>query len=749
MRAALTFLVLILAGCSGGGGSSGGGSAGGTSGNTGNTGNSSSPFTLLSAGALSETQLGLRFSHPVDAESATRPDHYSIAGLGVFGAALDPTDPQQVVVETHYQGAQSWTVQFGAILDSQGRTLSTASSSFLGGGTPALERTDLQPPASLGDLQTRGWLVVDDPAANTSGPSAWTVQAGALRQTSNIYGGSSASTPEPDRPGSYFVYGAASFADGYLEARMHNGDDDAFGLLLRYADHDNHYRFEWDRQRRRQRLVKVVAGVAMELCFDTTRFELGVDYTVGFSVVADRLTAFVDGELVLSVRDTGLASGQAGIFCWGSDDLSAAEIILRQVGGPPPPRQGPVWRARPDAPLASHAPAVSEVGEDRAMLWVRSSEPAEVVFEVATEPSFRAGLASVPQTADVSSGLTAQADMLGLQPETDYYYRALLRDPADPQRVNPSRVGRFRTAPRASDSRDVVFAFSADFHQGVPDRFSMLPVISAQQPEFFLNLGDFSYQDSSPVSVTLEQYRARLQHLRSFDRIEDLFLDVPTFSTWDDHEVLNNWDGGTSAARVTAGTTSWKEIFPVRAAPGAGAGIYRRIRWGAAAELFMLDTRSFRPDNGVADNASKSMLGSSQKQWLLNGLASSNATFKIIISSVPLRYGTTGSDHWAGYTTERSEIFSYINNQGISGVFFLSGDQHWCAVHHHQEGFVEIQACPISAGLRSLPNPLDPHVVFAQEAHSFGVVRIDAAIGTAAVEIRDATGLLLHTEHLP
>ena len=72
------------------------------------------------------------------------------------------------------------------------------------------------------------------------------------------------------------------------------------------------------------------------------------------------------------------------------------------------------------------------------------------------------------------------------------------------------------------------------------------------------------------------------------------------------------------------------------------------------------------------------MLGAYQKQWLKEKLKSSGATFKVVASSVPWAMGTKpGSDDtWDGFPEEREEIFSFIQENKIEGVVFLSADRH-------------------------------------------------------------------------
>ena len=171
---------------------------------------------------------------------------------------------------------------------------------------------------------------------------------------------------------------------------------------------------------------------------------------------------------------------------------------------------------------------------------------------------------------------------------------------------------------------------------------------------------------------------------------------------------------------------------------------YRKVSFGDSAEFFLLDTRFYRDRNHAVDDGTKTMLGETQLAWLLEGLSNSTARFKVIVSTVAMRYGTTPNDYWAGFTRERDIIFDYITQNNIK-VFFLSGDQHWHAVYEHPEGFVEVQTSSITAGTRPPQVPLD-HVDFLAQIH--GYTRLDiygSDDPRIEVHIKDAAGNVGYT----
>ena len=105
------------------------------------------------------------------------------------------------------------------------------------------------------------------------------------------------------------------------------------------------------------------------------------------------------------------------------------------------------------------------------------------------------------------------------------------------------------------------------------------------------------------------------------------------------------------------------------------------------------------------------MLGAAQLQWLKNELLTSSAKFKFLVSAVMVNdFGTTSSDSWAGFTSERSDLFEFIKQNGIKNVIFLSGDQHWAGaflidypvnqIGYGKRGFYEISPTPLTADPR-------------------------------------------------
>jgi alkaline phosphatase D len=133
--------------------------------------------------------------------------------------------------------------------------------------------------------------------------------------------------------------------------------------------------------------------------------------------------------------------------------------------------------------------------------------------------------------------------------------------------------------------------------------------------------------------------------------------------------------------------------------------VYRRLRFGKLADLHLLDLRSFRSQqsgmgNGDVDDPDRTITGRAQLDWLKAGLASSDASWKLVGTSVmisPVAFGSLPAhllgplaellglpqeglavnvDQWDGYTDDRKELLAHLTRHGVRNTVFLTGDIH-------------------------------------------------------------------------
>ncbi len=324
----------------------------------------------------------------------------------------------------------------------------------------------------------------------------------------------------------------------------------------------------------------------------------------------------------------------------------------------------------------------------------------------------------------------------GLTSATRYRYHVLVGQ-AQGEALTVATRGEFTTLPDAANSTPVTFAWSGDLGgQGRCRRgavgYPIFDVMRAQQLDFFLFLGDTIYGDSlcpSPPNepgadfraTTLAEYRARHRDQRGAEALRRFLDSVPVYVIWDDHEVRNNF-AGPFDSQMPVGRQALREYWPIRVASDDPHRLYRTVRAGADLELFILDTRQYRSRNADQDGPAKTMLGERQLQWLLSGLTESTATWKVIVTTVPLSIskgggaGVPGNDGWAGGadgTRVRAGAAGHCGRDSrrkMKNVVFLAGDVHYVQANAYDPNgdgtpdFHEFIAGPLSAA----PGPLTP-----------------------------------------
>lgn len=379
--------------------------------------------------------------------------------------------------------------------------------------------------------------------------------------------------------------------------------------------------------------------------------------------------------------------------------------------------------------VASGDPSLAGV-----VLWTRidpanyrESEP--VGFQVASDPDFQILVSSGQVTSGFGpvTDYTLKVDLEGaLEPGKIYYYRFGYRGEFSP-------TGRCRTLPASPDVLNLAIVNCQRFSAGYYNAFYHLAQNS--DIDFVLHLGDFIYdsghqsEDFPERSYALPSGRERAYELGDYRFLYRQYRSDPNLQaalaahtwifTWDDHETLSNcyWnyqlDSFDSQANPYKGNReasnrikleamqAWSEYIPARIQKNPGAGhpfdyfqIYRSFKFGDLAHLIVTDLRSYRsgPACGEANEEATlgcpelngpgvTMLGTEQKQWFLDQIANSRATWSCWASSVlhvPLGAGPLiGTlDTWDGYPKERAEIARAVQKSGMENFLVLSGDLH-------------------------------------------------------------------------
>jgi alkaline phosphatase D len=104
-------------------------------------------------------------------------------------------------------------------------------------------------------------------------------------------------------------------------------------------------------------------------------------------------------------------------------------------------------------------------------------------------------------------------------------------------------------------------------------------------------------------------------------------------------------------------------------------GNYSTFNWGDA-QFFLLDDRFFKSPND-RKTGTRTILGDTQLEWLIDALSSSSASFKIIYIGGQVITSAARFENYATYPEEKEKLLKEIEVNKIKGVLFLSGDRHF------------------------------------------------------------------------
>ncbi len=197
--------------------------------------------------------------------------------------------------------------------------------------------------------------------------------------------------------------------------------------------------------------------------------------------------------------------------------------------------------------------------------------------------------------------------------------------------------------------------------------------IYEHHPDFMLWLGDNSYLREADFNSRTGILK-RFTHDRAIKELQPLLGSVHNYAIWDDHDFgPDNSDRGfwNKETTLEAFKLFWPNpSFGINGKPGTTA----KFSW-ADADFFLLDDRYYRsPDR--RKYGKRQILGDEQIEWLIDNLSYSRAPFKFIAIGGQVLNPTPTEEDYSGYPVEKEKLLKAIQQEGITGVIFLTGDVH-------------------------------------------------------------------------
>lgn len=353
--------------------------------------------------------------------------------------------------------------------------------------------------------------------------------------------------------------------------------------------------------------------------------------------------------------------------------LPRIEAFERKTGKPVALRENRVF---PDARITVQMPAGMDLGAAAGGAPAATGQT-RVRYRVAGAATW----SETPwQPAELERDGIVIHPLAGLAPAARHELVVQARRNAQDVRPDEQR-GEFRSAPLPDQRQPVTFCvMTCQKYERLdrPDGLAIYPAMSALRPDFLVNTGDVVYYDQGPV-LALTPALARYHWARMFalPTLRDFHRNHASFFMKDDHDTLAN-DCGPATRSGELTYADGVRLFREQTALPEVA--YRTFRWGRDLQIWLMEGRDHRtPDWTERRTPPPTLWGRGQIKWLGETLAASTATFRVILTTVPVvgpdRSNKDDNYANAGFAVEGKEIRELLAR--YPNLTVITGDRHW------------------------------------------------------------------------
>lgn len=388
--------------------------------------------------------------------------------------------------------------------------------------------------------------------------------------------------------------------------------------------------------------------------------------------------------------------------------------------------------------LLQSGPMLGYSGFREVLIWVQTTEEAEVkigYFKEGQQEQFTSSVITSRQQ-DFIAKLYPQDVEYG----QNYNYKLYINDQYIardyPLTFQTQALWQYRTNPPgfsfALGSCGFINENKDDRPNAYGDGYEVFLSIAEKQPDMMLWLGDNTYL-RTPDFLTERGIRHRYKQTRSLPELQPLLASTHHYATWDDHDY-----GPNNSNRSYANKTIVEQVFNeywgnLNTNVVGNGGIASHFVWNDV-EFFLLDNRYHRAPNELNEK-DKPYFGKEQLNWLIDALASSNASFKIVASGGQIINSAAVYENYATYEKERKELLDMLDKHNIEGVVFLSGDRHHTEISKMERKqaypLIDITCSPFTSGTHSPRDEgnkyLVPNTSFYER--NFGIANVTGDLG--------------------
>lgn len=473
------------------------------------------------------------------------------------------------------------------------------------------------------DGNANGWTLADDVPGE---PSNWYVEQGYLIQDTN--------SGNNNLVGTHVVAGDPSWQNYIVRAQIICTDDDYIGMLFRYQDRNNYYRFMLSSERKVIRLDKRVGGRTFMLALYTNDGWPYCTFTATIAALHDTLALYLNDQKLFEIQDSQFDHGKVGFMtCWNNGSFfDGIEVYDRfEIPSNPPPLR------------ITRGPYLQSVLENRAVImWTTNYAAPSIVEYGRSKTSEWQVSSSAPVTLH-------EVELDELERETNYYYRVC-------SDTVISDWYSFKTA--IHEDKPFRFIVYGDNRTNFLRHTEIANAIGKHEPDLIINTGD----------VVQRGLRADWD-TEFFTPLSSLLKTTPIYVSIGNHELNASY------------------FYDYFSFPNTEHENYYSFQYGNSFFIFIDNNRAAYPDRDYYPSFAP---GSPQHQWLWNQLrldAAKNADWLFVINHVPCY--TVGIS--TTYTANQSYLVPLFRQYNVNVHF--SGH-----IHDYERGFSDGVHYVISGG---------------------------------------------------
>ncbi len=482
-----------------------------------------------------------------------------------------------------------------------------------------------------------GWVINDD--VRNEIPH-WYVDRGYLFQDTNIGDG---------KKGTNVIAGEADWTDYTLSANVVSTDDDYMGVVFRYQDPKNYYRFSLSTQTSKIRLEKRVDGKFISIGYlEKTWPECR--YNITIDVHGDSIKVYLDQELYFAIEDSTFSGGKVGFASYHNtasffDDITVYDTL--QI-------------VKDNSLHFDRQPYMQNVLGDSAVIMWGTDQPLNSSVEYGVNQS------EILTVSSESPVTIHEVTLRNLQAGQQYYYRVRSGELL-------SEWYQFQAAKPATEPFS--FVMYGDNRTNFLRHEEIVKGIALESPDFIINTGD----------VVMTGLRADWD-TEYFDPLKDLITSTPVYIAIGNHENGTLYvNKGTSSPELDAMPYSYY-FYSYFSFPAPEHENYYSFSYGNTFFIVIDNNKTGYPDRAFPDIA----VGSAQYTWLeeqLKSSAAQDAEWLIVAGHIPVFFNGSSDVFPMNYDT----TWPLFKTYGVD--LFFSGH-----IHDYERNYVDAIYHVISGG---------------------------------------------------